>query len=276
MSERPILDATRTAGQAVGQVAAWVGRQAAAAWRGVDPDLRTHLAQLPLVGLTLLARGSAEVPALPDDGHRPVVFVHGLGGGPGNFQPMRIAFRLRGRSRTFAPALPRGVPVADLGSVLAAYVEELAARNGLPGDAQIDLVCHSMGGLVARLALEDPRCRARVATLVTLGTPHSGSHLARYGAMDASLCLRPGSEVMERLAAQVPWPGPPAMPRLVSLWSQSDVILLPATSACLGGAENVEMPGFTHYSYLLRPEAWRRVFDALVPGTSEARTSRTP
>jgi hypothetical protein len=81
--------------------------------------------------------------------------------------------------------------------------------------------------------------------------------------MDVSRALRPGSDVMERLAPQVPWAGPPAWPRMVCLWSPADVILLPATSACVEGAENIEAPGFTHYSYLIHPRSWSLVLEAL-------------
>lgn len=197
--------------------------------------------------------------ALPDDGHRPVVFVHGLGGGAGNFLPMRAFFALTGRTRTYAPALPRGLSLAELGVFLSEYVEEVATRNGLGAEATIDVVAHSMGGLVARLALEDDRTRARVATLVTMGTPHAGSHLARYGAMEYSLALRPGSDVLARLERQIPWRGRPDQPRLCALWSRGDVILLPCTTAQLEGAENVEIPGSTHYAYLLQVATWRRV-----------------
>jgi len=264
----PVVDATRATGRAIGSAAAWIGRKARVAYLGIDPDLRAHLAQLPLVWLTLIPRGSAEVRPLPDDGHRPVVFVHGLGGAPGNFLPMQVAFRVRGRRRTYTWPLPRGIPIADLGPVLAAFLEEVAVRNGLARGERLDVVAHSLGGLVARLALEHPAARQRVATLITLGTPHAGSHLARYGAMDVSLALRPGSDVMERLASQIPWRGPPEMPRLVCVWSPADVIVLPATSARVEGAENIEVPGFTHYSYLIHPRSWSLVFEALGGPTS--------
>jgi triacylglycerol esterase/lipase EstA (alpha/beta hydrolase family) len=256
-------DTTVAVGTAVGAAARWCGRQARAAWRAVDPDLRTHVAQLPLVGLTLLAGGRPGVRPLPDDGHRPVVFVHGLGGGNGNFAPARLFFRLHGRTRTYAPSLPAGLDLPALGVWLAGYLAEVVRANGLPPGRRIDLVAHSMGGLVARLALQDPAVAARVAVLVTMATPHAGSHLARYGTMPHSLALRPGSDVFARLAGQVPWAGPPALPRLVSLWSPADVILLPATSACLEGATNVELPGLTHYAWLIQPRPWAAALDAL-------------
>ncbi len=50
----------------------------------------------------------------------------------------------------------------------------LAARLATDGDEPCALVCHSMGGLVARAALaSDP---ARVGRIITLGTPHAGAY----------------------------------------------------------------------------------------------------
>jgi triacylglycerol esterase/lipase EstA (alpha/beta hydrolase family) len=40
---------------------------------------------------------------------------------------------------------------------------------------KLDLVTHSMGGIVAKLWIADHSAAARVSTLVTLGTPHRGS-----------------------------------------------------------------------------------------------------
>jgi len=69
--------------------------------------------------------------------------------------------------------------------------------------------------------------------------------------------------VLERLARQVPWRGPPEQPRLVALWSRADVIVLPARSAAVDGAENIEREGLTHSAYLLLPSARRCVLDVL-------------
>jgi triacylglycerol lipase len=257
-----IRGAAVATGRGLGVAAVWLGENAAAAYRAVDPDLRRHVAQLPLVGLTMLAP-TPRVEPLPDDGHRPVVFVPGLGGGPGNFLPMRVYFKLMGRGRAYVLPCDNAESLEVNAARLAELIEAVMAANGLPDDATVDVVTHSMGGLIARVALDDERVRRRVATLVTMAAPHAGSHLARYGATDRSLDLRPDSELQARLAQQVPWRGPPALPRLVCLWSAADVIVLPATSACLEGADNREIVGFTHYEYLVHPTAWRVALEAL-------------
>lgn len=254
------------AGRALSKAAISAGQGAAAAWQAVDPDLRRHLMQLPVMGLTMLGPARPPLEALPADGYRPVVFVHGLGGHRGNFVPMRAYFRYVGRSRTYAVGFAADANLDAMAAALRGVVAEVLERNGLPAGAQIDLVAHSMGGLVCRLALEDPETAQRVAHLVTLGTPHAGTHVARFASTGHTLDLRPDSDLVVRLRRQVPWAGPPALPHLSALWSRADMLLLPADTGCVAGAENIEMEGFTHYSYLLHARAWRQVAAELERG----------
>jgi triacylglycerol esterase/lipase EstA (alpha/beta hydrolase family) len=264
---KPILvastKATRTVGRALATAGRWIGRTAADGWQAIDPDLRTHLGQLPVMGLTQLAARGTGVTPLDDDGHPPVIFVHGFGGAPGNFLPLRAWMWLQGRRRTYAFKQPGAGSLEDAAEALSAYMQAVLEVNALPPDARIDLVAHSLGGVIARLALDEPATRSRVGTLVTLGSPHAGSHLARFGNTERALALRPGSATLARLDAQLPWAGPRAWPRLVAFWSPADVIVIPAESAQVAGAINVELPGVTHYSYLVWPECWRRVLKAL-------------
>jgi len=253
----------RQAGRAVGRAAVAVGRGAKAAYLSVDPDVRKHVAQLPLVGLTMLAPARREPTPLPDDGHRPIVFVHGMGGGPGNFTPLQVYLHLHGWRRCYAVKLDADDTVEAMASRVADFVDEVARANGLGDGAQVDLVAHSMGGIVARVALDDPRLAGRVGVLVTLGAPHAGTWLARYASTSNTRSMRPRSDLVQRLEAQLPWPGPPGRPRLVALWSENDMVLLPPGSACVEGAQNIEMPGFSHYGYLIHVTGFRHVRDAL-------------
>ena len=50
--------------------------------------------------------------------------------------------------------------------------------NNLPSEVKVDIVAHSMGGLVARSALENHNASSHVKNLITLGTPHKGSIVA--------------------------------------------------------------------------------------------------
>jgi pimeloyl-ACP methyl ester carboxylesterase len=225
----------------------------------VDPDARRDLAQMPLLALISLTPRRAEVRALADDGSRPVVFVHGLGGYRSNFLPMRTWFRLVGRSRTYSIGL-KGASLEIMAAQLRDYVAEVVTVNKLGIDDPIDLVGHSMGGIVARLALEEPSVARRVATLVTLSSPHGGTQAARFAGSDICRELRPGSRVLRRLESQLPWRGPA---RLVCFWSRTDPLMQPATTATVEGACNREIAGMSHLDWLLKRRAWQTIWREL-------------
>jgi pimeloyl-ACP methyl ester carboxylesterase len=253
----------RTALTATAAGAAWLGGQLVRAWQAVDPDLRRHVAQTPLVVLTGLAPGQDRLRPMPDDGHAVLLFVHGLAGHPGNFAAMRAWFRWMGRSRSYSIAFDQRLDVEDMARTLTAWVAQVRAVNRLPDDAPVDLVAHSMGGLVCRQALLEPAFAAGVRRLVTLGTPHRGTVVARFAATRHTLALRPDSPLIQRLNVQIPWPGPPALPPLICHWSDADMLVMPHETAWIPGAQAVQMPGYSHYTWLLHPEAWQSVRDAL-------------
>ena len=254
--------AARASGRAVLRGAGWAAARVADGVRAIDPDVRRTVIQAPMLGLTHLGGRVRRIEAKPADGHRPVLFLHGLGAHPGEFGPMRAAFRLAGRSRTYALGFFAHESTPEMAERVRMAVADMLRVNGLPDDAQVDMIAHSMGGLVARYALRDAATAARVHTLITLGTPHAGTHLARLAATTKVLDLRRGSTVVQALGEQVPWPRS-GMPRLASLWSDADVLVHPHTSACVAGAHNVPTHGVTHVGFLLDPGIWRVAYELL-------------
>ncbi|MEV8536013.1 alpha/beta fold hydrolase [Streptomyces sp. NPDC051211] len=144
-------------------------------------------------------------------------------------------------------------------------VEELCARTG---QDRVDLVGHSLGGLVARYYVQCLGGDARVRTLVTLGTPHSGTTVAPF--MDAHPVvrqMRPDSELMAELRA----PAPGCRTRFVAFWSEFDELMAPTDTARLEHpdlfAENVQVTGIGHLALPAHPAvlaAVRRVLDGPV------------
>jgi pimeloyl-ACP methyl ester carboxylesterase len=65
------------------------------------------------------------------------------------------------------------IAFGDLPDTLDRCIQTALAKN--PGASQVDLLGHSMGGLVARAYLSDPGKATRVRRLVTLGTPFLGA-----------------------------------------------------------------------------------------------------
>jgi pimeloyl-ACP methyl ester carboxylesterase len=75
-----------------------------------------------------------------------------------------------------------GLPIAENGRLLAERLTELTDVR------EIAILGHSLGGLVARAAIQAAEAegldwRTRLRSLVTLGTPHRGAPLERYGSI---------------------------------------------------------------------------------------------
>jgi AcrR family transcriptional regulator len=241
------------------EAAAAIGRAASSVVGFVDDDLRRELATLPLMAATAVGRRHVPIRALPEDGHRPIVFVHGLLGHPGNFRPLARYLRNQGHSRLYGIGLPYGIGVHNQALELSEFIEEVLWVNDLYGE-QVDIVAHSRGGIVSRLALDHFETGQRVANLVTVGTPHRGTVTARYGRGVELDELRPESDVVARLHQQLPWTGP----RLVCLWSDADPLVVPPTHAQVPGAINVQLTGLSHCQLLLWPSGWRAAHAALM------------
>jgi triacylglycerol esterase/lipase EstA (alpha/beta hydrolase family) len=244
------------AGVWLGRAGVWVGQKAADGYRMVDPDVMRHVAQTPLLACTLLVPRRAPIEAGEPDGHPPLVFVHGLGGNRGNFLAMAWYLRLHGRKRSYSVQLSSDGDIPDSARDLAAFVE--AVREATRATT-VDIVAHSLGGLVARIAVTDHGLADHVRTLVTLGTPHAGTHPARFANTSRTRDLRPDSALIQRVNAK-PWPDGV---HAVTFWSRNDLIILPAESAAAPGTETIDVSPFTHYSYLIDPRSWIAVAKVL-------------
>ncbi|MBI2890462.1 MAG: alpha/beta fold hydrolase [Nitrospirae bacterium] len=238
------------------QAGRFTARKAAEWYRSVDPDVPRHLLQLPVAALTMLPSPPPKIRRVESDGHAPIIFVHGLGGGPGNFLPMATYLRFHGRKRSYRISFDSKQGLEKRADALARFIGRVRAANGA---SQVDLVAHSLGGIIVRIALARPRLARSVRTLVTLGTPHHGTYPARYLNSPILRDLRPDGRII-RLLQHRPWP---RSVRGVALWSRNDLMVLPPESACLEGMESVDMSPFTHYSYLIHPRSWEAVRRAL-------------
>ncbi len=182
----------------------------------------------------------------------PILLVHGMLDNRAIFTVLRRGLRRRGFGRVFAINYsPLTNDIRSAARDLSAAIEELVASTGYE---RIHLVGHSLGGLIARYYVQRLDGSQRVHTLVTLGTPHSGTWPA-YG-LPVQLCrqLRPGSELYAELA--LPTPG--CRTRFVAYWSDLDQIVIPHTNGRLEHPDltvrNVHVRGVGHMSLPIQGE----------------------
>jgi pimeloyl-ACP methyl ester carboxylesterase len=160
-------------------------------------------------------------------------------------------------------------PVETLAERIAAKVERLAERHGFH---RLHVVGHSRGGLVARRWVVAHGGASRVASVVTLGTPHHGTPTALLALPLVLAGVHPRSlrELLPRspLVRGLREEGFPAGVPLTSVWSADDVIcpwwcarLHP--SAAESHVGNVEVPGVGHSELVWHPGVYAIVRDRL-------------
>lgn len=186
----------------------------------------------------------------------PVLLIHGY---INNAGALFILWR-RIKSAGFSTHTLNLEPVyADIEAYVPLIEARLAALQAVDA-RRVVLVCHSMGGLAARAYLRRHGA-ARVAQVITLGSPHAGTVLARTALGENGRQMRPGSEWLARLAADEggAWPCP-----ITSLYSLDDNIVVPQLSARLPGARNIEIAGIGHMSLPMSGAVAARVVNLAV------------
>lgn len=157
--------------------------------------------------------------------------------------------------------LPLTRDVRTAAELLGRHIEEICIRTG---HHEVDIVGHSLGGLIARYYVQRLGGDQRVRTLVTLGTPHSGTTVAPLaGAHPVVRQMRPDSPVIEELRS----PAPGCRTRFVCFWSDLDQIMAPIETACIDHpdliVENVRVSGIGHLALPVHPAVAARIRQTL-------------
>lgn len=212
------------------------------------------------------ARAPFAAPAdvLPGRDAPPVLLVHGYACGHAIWLDMQPTLAAAGYRCEAIDLEPVFGDIDDYAHALLAAIRRLTAETGR---APL-LVCHSMGGLAARAALQLAGDEDACAGVVTLGSPHHGSALARFGGGDNARQMRCGSPWLRALAAAET---PRLRARMISVFSWHDSIAGPPCTGWLDGAGHIPLSGIGHVSLLRHPVAARAVLDALAELSSRGR-----
>ncbi len=189
---------------------------------------------------------------------RTVVFVHGYLCNPSVFLPMAAYMRYRG----IRQVLPFGYPSTH-GVERGAIALKAFLRDHVRG-GEIDLVCHSLGGLVARSYLQELGGARRVDRCITLGTPHYGTYNAYWLDTRVGREMRPGSPLLERLRASR---AASEDVRFTSIIGGSDNLVIPRVFA--RHEEEICVPDLGHMAMLFSPTVWRLVSGHLLGEPAE-------
>ncbi len=161
-----------------------------------------------------------------------VVMLQGFGTGPRCMRPVADHLRRYGHRCSVAPI--GGL----LGHLQTRSISRAAKRlerylASLPPGARPWIVGHSIGGIIARVAIQNGQAAKHVSGLVTLGSPHQGCPAAFAGLLiglglisPAPWSILPISPTIRKLN-KTPWPrGVP----LISIASTKDILCRPKRS----------------------------------------------
>jgi len=179
-------------------------------------------------------------------GRRGVVFVHGFVCNRGLWNPWLERLTREGRAFCAVNLEPVFGSIDDYVPAIDAAVLRVTQATG---QAPL-VVCHSMGGLAARAWLRARRADARVAQVVTLGTPHHGTWLARFSFVPNASQMRIGSDWLAELRHDEP---ASRAALFTCYYASCDNIVFPASSAVLPGARQVLVTGVAHVDMAFEP-----------------------
>ena len=183
----------------------------------------------------------------------PLLLIHGYQCNRGFWFWLRPGLEAAGWTVATHSMEPVFADIDNYAEGIARRIEEVLAATGA---SQVILVGHSMGGLASRAYLRRHGA-GKVARLITLGTPHQGTLLARLGLGPNARQMRIGSAWLNALAAALP-------PASVSIFSYHDNYVFPQEAgAHLEGATHVAIGGVGHIGMAVSPQVLERLKGAL-------------
>jgi triacylglycerol lipase len=174
----------------------------------------------------------------------PILFIHGVFHNPSAFAWLiqRLAFsgwHHFGEMNLYT--MFHSIPT--MAEKTAENIETLRERYGVD---KVDVVAHSMGGIVARYFIQKLGGDGVVRNLVTLGTPHQGSTLSQMSVLPRLRELSPGSSTLRELN-QKPVP---KKTQCLSISGALDIVIQPRDHAFWPGVRNIRLKGVGHAGLL--------------------------
>jgi triacylglycerol lipase len=182
-----------------------------------------------------------------------VLLVHGYFCNRGLWNPWLRRLKAQGTPFVALSLEPVFGSINGYGSVIEAAVRRLESATGM---APV-VVAHSMGGLAVRrwwmqAEAGSKGCAAeRLHQLITIGTPHHGTWLARFAFSRNAREMRQGSSFLRIMQAIEP---SAHRNRTICYYSACDNIVFPPAAAMLDGADNRRLDAVAHVA-MIRHEA---------------------
>lgn len=187
---------------------------------------------------------------------RPVLLVPGYAMNRGTLRTLERRIQDTGR-RVLAISLPWGKTIEELAALVGEAASELQRATG---EAKIDVVCHSRGGVVTRWWIQMMGGHESVERFVSLGSGFKGTKMAAFGIGPSILQQFPGSDVLRAMAEK---PLPADVEWYAVNGADDCMILPPGNDELPAPGKNVRLDGVGHTALLLSSDSWRAIHAAI-------------
>lgn len=180
---------------------------------------------------------------------RTTVFIHGYLGNPASFFPLSAYLKSIDDTAVLSFRYSSRIGVEQAARQLKEFLKK-RVRGG-----RIDLVCHSLGGVIARMYLQELGGARKVDRCITLGTPHQGTYSSYWLSSRIGHEMRPDSPIMRRLAASR---AEASRVKFTSIVGGTDNIVVPRVFATHDESQ-VHIPDIGHVGLLFSPKVFFEV-----------------
>lgn len=187
----------------------------------------------------------------------PLLLIHGYQCNRGFWFWLRPRLEAAGWTVATHNMEPAWTEIDNYAEGIARRIDEVLAATGA---TQVILIGHSMGGLACRTYLR-AYGKGKVARMITLGSVHHGTRLARLGIGPNARQMRIGNPWLLALGTTAAVPVPQGS---VSIYSCHDNFVYPQeTGSRLEGATNVAIGGVSHLGMAFSPYVLGKLLEAL-------------
>lgn len=196
-------------------------------------------------------------------GETPVLLLHGLFNNRASWFWFKSYLRKQGFNNIVTINLSSWHNEEVLTELVAKKVDELRHRLGVD---KVNLVGHSMGGIIARNYIQLRGGSEKVDGCVILGSPHFGSKLTPFSIAPLGKAIVPGSDFLQRLNKA---PVPTGV-QITNIFTRKDNMILPNANAQISWGSEIELDNMGHTGLIYRQPALQAVSRALKKQDSHA------
>ena len=185
---------------------------------------------------------------------RPILLIHGIFHNRSTFAWLKQKLHSKGFRQFKEVDLMTSIrPIPELAEQVAREAQLILKTTDF---SEIDIVAHSMGGVIARYFVQLLGGDGLVKNLITLGTPHQGTEWSKYSVLPHLRELQPQSKTFELLNQC----SPPKSTRAVAISGALDIVIRPKSCTWWSGVRNIHLSHVGHAGLLFS----RRVLEIIL------------